>query len=99
MFAMLAQQLTDAGFDMKRTLKPDVDIPWTKQTVKEYLWKPIMVALLNKESTTQLTTKEVDQVFSVLNRHLGDKLGIVLEFPSIETIINKQRFNNGAKTT
>jgi len=90
MFEHLAQELNEAGFDMKKTLKQEVDIAWNKDMVKEYLWRPIQKAQLGKKSTTELTTKEIDKVFDTLTRHLGQKLGIELHFPSVETIILDQ---------
>jgi len=83
-FEMLSQDLNLAGLDMKRTLKPSVEIPWTAITVKEYLWKPIQDAMLEKESTTELSTKEVNAVYETLIRHLGEKFGITTEFPKDE---------------
>lgn len=91
MFTQLADELTRAGLDMKKTLKPEIDIRWTPENVKEYMWRPIQVALLNKKSTTELTTREIDQVFDIICKHLGEKFGITIEFPSIETLINKSR--------
>ncbi len=90
-FSHLAAGLNAAGFDMKRTLKQDVDIPWNAETVKEYLWRPIQKAQLMKHSTTQLTTKEIDAVVDTLTRHLGEKTGVYVEFPSIETLIHENQ--------
>lgn len=89
-FTQLAEELNSAGLDMRKTLKPEVDIPWSGKTIKEYLWRPIMKAQLGKESTTELTTKEIDLVFDTINRHLGEKFGIHLDFPSIETLMFQQ---------
>ena len=86
-FENLAETLNSAGLDMKKVLKPEIDIPWSKETVKEYLWKPIQNAQLGKKSTTELTTKEIDKVFDTINRHLGEKLGVHTDFPSIEDIL------------
>ncbi len=86
-FKMLADVLNDAGLDMKKVLKPEIDIPWSKDTIKEYLWRPIQKAQVMKESTTQLTTKEIDLIFDTLNRHLSEKFGITEPFPSIEEIM------------
>ena len=91
MFTQLAQELNEAGFDMKKTLKPEIDIAWNDYMVKEYLWRPLQKAILGKQSTTELTTKEIDKVFDTLTRHLGQKLGIELQFPSIETLMMEQR--------
>lgn len=79
----LADKLNESGLDMRRTLKQDVEIPWNGKTAKEYLWRPIQQAQLGKESTTELTTKEVNDVFETLARYLAEKHGLVVEFPSI----------------
>lgn len=98
-FQMLANALNDSGLDMKKVLKPEVDIPWNKDTVKNYLWRPIQKAQIGKESTTELTTKEIDLIFNTLNRHIA-KFGIHEPFPSIEYIILEIQIheNNLSKT-
>lgn len=79
---MLADELNEGGFDMRRVLKQDVDIPWTTETCKEFLWKPLQEAMLNKSSTTEADRTEYTQVHETLSRHLGQKLGIrVPEWP------------------
>lgn len=89
MFQLLADTLNEAGLDMRRTLKHDVEIPWNAGTVKEYLWRPIQNAQLQKKSTTELTTKEIDAVFETLNRHLADRFSLHIPFPSIEAFIDR----------
>lgn len=86
-FELLADTFNDAGLDMKKVLKPEVDIPWNKETVKNYLWRPIQKAQLEKESTTELTTQEIDLVFNTLNRHISEKFGLSEPFPSIKEIM------------
>lgn len=83
---LLAAELNSAGLDMREVLKPTVDIPWTKQTVKDYIWKPIQQAYLKKDSSTTLTTKEVSEVYDIINRHLGEKFGVSVPFPSDEML-------------
>lgn len=87
LFQLLADTLNDNGLDMKKTLKPEVDIPWTAIAAKEFLWRPIQRAQLGKQSTTELTTKEIDEVFETINRHLGEKFGVHVPFPSIEELL------------
>ena len=86
LFGMLADELNDSGLDMKKVLKPGVDIPWTKSSIKEYIWRPIQEVQLSKKSTTDLTTKEIDEVFETINRHLGEKFGVYVPFPSIDDL-------------
>lgn len=89
-FTLIAGALNDAGLDMRKVLKPGVDIPWSGKTVKEHLWKPVLKAQLHKDSTTEMTTKEIDLIFDTINRYLGEKFGIHEDWPSIETIMFKQ---------
>lgn len=85
-FQILADTLNDAGLDMKKILKPEIDIPWNKDTVKNFLWRPIQKAQINKKSTTELTTREIDLVFNTLNRHLS-QFGIHESFPSFQEVM------------
>lgn len=93
-FEQLAQTLNDAGLDMRLVLKENVQISWTKDNVKDYLWRPFQMALIRKHSTAKLDKKkEIDLVWENLNRHLVEKFGAVAEFPqfpSIETAINSK---------
>jgi len=84
-FDLLAHKLNDAGFEMKAVMAVKaVDVPWTGVSIKEVLYRPIMVAMLNKHSTTELDTKEISDVWDVLNRHLAEHFGVNVEFPSDE---------------
>ncbi|MBB20209.1 MAG: hypothetical protein CMP20_12220 [Rickettsiales bacterium] len=75
-FGWLADALNDAGMDMRRTLRHDIDIPWTPASVKEHLWRPIQQAMTDKQSTKDITTVEPTAIHEVLSRHLGERLGI-----------------------
>jgi hypothetical protein len=81
-FELLAEELNNAGLDMRHTLKESIEIPWTPELVKDYLFKPVMRATLGKESTTELDRKEVSTVYDVLNRYLGQRFGLDIFFPS-----------------
>ena len=90
-FTHLAPELNGSGLDMREVLKPGVDIPWSGKTVKEYLWRPVMEIQLGKESTTEMTTKDIDKVFDTITRHIGEKFGLEVSFPSIESQIIEKR--------
>ena len=83
----LSEALNDAGYDMKRTLKVDVDIPWDGVSAKEYLWRPIQKALTKKDSTTKPSNKDYVYIYEVLSRHLVDKFGVNVPWPNKD---NKQ---------
>lgn len=80
---MLAEALNEAGLDMRVVLKPEVDIPWTKESVKEHLYKPILKIMLDKDSTTEMDTVNPSEVYQVLDRHLAEKFGVSVEWPSL----------------
>lgn len=83
-FTLLAEELNNSGLDMRKVLKPDVNIPWDKRLVKEYLWRPIQKTVTGKKSSARITNQEATEVWEILNRHLGDKLGVHVPFPSYE---------------
>lgn len=88
-FTLVANALNEAGLDMRVVLKPGIAIPWSAETVKEHLWRVIQKAQLQKESTTELSTADIDKVWLTLNTHLAEKFGIDQPFPSVEEIMNQ----------
>lgn len=84
-FRLLADALNEAGLDMRATLKPEVEIPWTEQSAKEFLWRPVQELAVGKKSTTELTTSEVSKVYDIMNRHLSEKFHLTIEFPHEST--------------
>lgn len=72
----LADTLNEAGLDMRKTLKADVEIPWSGDNCKEFLWRPIQTALFGKKSSTAISTTEVNDIFSVIERHMAEKHGV-----------------------
>lgn len=81
-FDLLANELNDAGLDMKKVIT--VDVPWSAETIKEWIWKPVQKAQLLKESTTEMTTAEVNKVYETVNRLMAEKFGVSVPFPSDE---------------
>ena len=81
---LLADALNDAGLDMRKTLKPEVEIPWNKDMVKEHIWRPIQEAVTGKHSTTEMNTLDPSQIYEIINRHMAEKHGISVPWPSEE---------------
>jgi len=82
-FEMLADALNDAGFDMRKTIKAGIDIPWSKSSIKEYIWRPVQKEYLRKESTTELDRgKEIDIIYDIVNRTIAQRTGVSIPFPS-----------------
>ena len=79
---MLSDQLNACGLDMRKVMKPEVEIPWDGNSVKQKLWKPLQEAMIGKTSTTQADRIEYSLVHEVLGRHLAKTQGISIpEWP------------------
>jgi hypothetical protein len=78
---LLANKLNDAGLDMKRTLKPWVDIPWTGDSVRVFMFNSIASIMFDGKTSHELSTTEIQEVWQVLNRHLPEQHSIEQEWP------------------
>ena len=88
----LADALNDAGYEIKKVMAvKTADVPWTKESVKELLWRPLQEAAVDKHSTTSLEVSEVDRVYSILDRHISSNFGVHVEFPHKD----QETFNRG----
>jgi len=83
-FKLIADVLNDSGLDQRKVLKENIQIPWSQDSVKEMLFKPVMKAVTGKDSTTTLSTTEMSEVYDVLMQHLGERFGIYVPFPHHE---------------
>ena len=81
---MLAEELNNSGQDMRKTLKPEIEIPWTMESIKNLMFKPIIKAMFDVDSTTDLDTKQISEAYEVLNRHTAQKLGVSVIWPHEE---------------
>ena len=75
-----SETLNQEGHTVRQTLKQDWDTMWSKLLFKELVVKKLAKAMFGKTSTTQLTTKEIDQIVDVVTKNLSE-YGFVL-FPS-----------------
>ena len=86
-FEFISNELNDLGLEFQHNgLNDNVfSMRYTPTLVKEFVWRPIQLTLFNIESTTKLDTKQMNEVIDVITKFFGDR-GIVLPFPSIESI-------------
>ena len=81
-FKLVAETFQEAGYDARMVFKPEAEIPITEDMVKELMWKTIQKAITKKNSTNQLSTGEVSQIYDIMNRHISEKFGLHIPFPS-----------------
>ncbi|MGJ7024984.1 hypothetical protein [Petrimonas sulfuriphila] len=82
---MIADTLNEQGrmFHFNGIKGAGIEIRYTQILVKETLWRPIQMALFDKDSTTKLTTEEVGKIAEHIEMFFA-KQGIDLPFPSID---------------
>ena len=84
----LAEVMDSAGLDMREVVK--VPIKPTKENVKEEMLRPVMEALYpDIHSTTELDTKQIQELYEVMNRFTAERLGISVPWPSEEELMWK----------
>ena len=79
----VAKKFNASGQDMRKVLKPEVEIPWTKESVYKFMWKKVQEAMFDSDSITKLETDQVSAIYETLNRHTA-KRGVSAKFPSKE---------------
>lgn len=83
LYGKQSEDLTNEIMDIIYGYLARMDLPWTKDTVKEKLWRPVQMGIIkDKESTKDLTTTEPNDIYLVLSKHLSEKHGIIVEWPS-----------------
>ena len=81
-FGMLAKALNDAGLEREVSfLGKHIKVPWSKDSVKKYIWLEPMKTATGKTSTTKLERFEVGKVYDILNVWFGENLSIHVPFP------------------
>ena len=83
----LAEALNDAGFDCMNFFNQGFSMPWNEKLVKEMIWKPVQVAMIDKGSTTEANTVEYTKVYDVINQHLINNRGVFVSWPSQESLM------------
>jgi len=83
---LLANEYNSRDMDMMLVLESQAAVPWTMESVKEYQWRKIQIAMGFNESTTKLETAQVNKVYERLNGHTASTWGIAVSFPSVESM-------------
>lgn len=89
---LLADEFNERELDMRLILKPHIPIPATTQLLKDTLWRPVQKMMTGKTSTKDLTTREIDLIYDVMNRHLIEAHKIHIPFPSLEELSKSPKF-------
>lgn len=87
----VASALNDAGLDFRQSLREDVDVPWSGELVKEYMWRVVQKAITGQQSTTKPERHQYSEIYDVLNRHISEKWSIFVPWPCKDTMNEVKR--------
>ena len=77
----MANDLSDSGYSVQEVCT--LPIAWTKENFKENIFKPVQKAMFpDINSTTELNTVQLNQVYEQVNLIMGEKFGVSHNFPS-----------------
>jgi len=81
-YSQLAESLTDLGYEFNYVgiTGEIIAIPYSKDIIKEFVWRPIQKTMFNIESTTKINTVQINQILDVLAVHYSE-VGIPINFP------------------
>ena len=85
----VSSALNDAGYSIEEVLKHfTMELEWTPEAAKEILWRTAQQRMLKKKSTTELNKQgDIDKIWEVMNRFLGERLHIEsIPWPSEEQV-------------
>lgn len=82
LFTNMSYELNNLGLEHTyRGLNgKDISVRYTPYIVKEFIWKRLQNVLLEKDSTTKLTTADINLIFETLGKWFSEK-GVVIDFP------------------
>ena len=92
---LLAETLDDAGIDMRTFIK--VPIRPNKDNIKSEIVHPVMQAINPElESTADMKTTEMIELYETLNRAFADKGIVCPPWPSIETLYQQAIYGDSS---
>lgn len=87
LFTDISNHCVSIGLDQKTVINKleSYDCPTSPAFVKE-TWRAIQIAVTGKQSTADLETKEIDEVYSVFSKFWSELTGEYFPYPSYESL-------------
>jgi len=82
--SLLADAFNEAGLTVQAVLEKTLDCDWNQSMVKDAIFKKATGRILDKDSTTKLSSSEVTIVYDTVNRFAA-QFGIHVAFPVDKT--------------
>ena len=85
---MMADDLNAAGYDQRVVMNQFKDgflVPWTMDAIKN-IFRSVAKAMYECDSTADLTTTQIQEVYQVVDARLSEITGVRHEWPSEESM-------------
>ena len=86
LFRQMAKALNDAGFEIPHPFKPDLEIPYSEESVKELLYKPIITMYFKVDRSTDLDTEQLSESMTILVDAVNRNTGVYVPIPTGEPV-------------
>jgi hypothetical protein len=86
LFRNMAKALNDAGFEISHPFKPDLEIPWSEESVKDLLYRPIITSYFKVERSSLLDTAQLSESMDILVDAVNRNTGVLVDIPSQEPL-------------
>ena len=80
----LAEGLNDAGYEIPHPFKKELEIPYTENSVKELIYKPIIKAMFGADSSTELDTAQFSEAMTTTVDAVCRNTGVNVPIPTLE---------------
>jgi len=90
-FEIISYQLNELGmeFNYSGISGKELSLMYTPELVKEFIWRPIQLALFDINSTSKIDTDQMNKIIDVITKFFAER-GVEIYFPSIETLLNEE---------
>lgn len=86
----VAKALNRGGYSVESLVTQIMEIPFNMTLVKELIWRRAQLAHVGKKSTKEITTKDIDKIYEVVNRFLADRYKLHVPFPSLDELARRR---------
>jgi hypothetical protein len=84
LFRRMAEALNEAGFEISHPFKPDLEIPWSEESVKDLLYRPIITSYFKVDRSSLLDTAQLSESMEILIDAVNRNTGVYVPIPSQE---------------
>ena len=68
----VADTLQEQGLTFEVFFKGGFQVPWTKEIVKDNIWRKVQIAICGEESTTKPLTTDYPKIYDTINLKLSE---------------------------